>query len=116
MRIQLSADSVKLDIARDDDGNLSPAVAAARDGKLSIELSRAELQDLLIAVARPLVEEHGARIESADLELASAGERALTARLRIRAQKLILSVDVAIDARVDVDEHLALTLSGLSAS
>src|SRR4051812_49288597 len=115
MRIQLSADGVELDFARRDDGKLSTSVAAARDGSVSIEITRAELRTLLLALARPLVEEHGAKIESADLTLASAGERALTARLAIRANK-ILSVDVVIDARVDIDERLTLQLSNLSAS
>jgi hypothetical protein len=115
MRILFSADDVKLDITRDS-GKLVPSVAAARDGTALIELTRAELQSLLASLAQAAVEEHGAKIQSADLALASAGDRALTAKLKLKAKKSVVSVDITIDARAEVDEHLTVRISGLQAS
>jgi hypothetical protein len=116
MRIQFSADDVRLDMEREEDGKLAPEVAAARNGTALIELTRTELQELLVSVVQSAVEEHGVKIQSADLALSSIGERAVACSLHLRAMKMLVSVEVTIAARADVDEHLTLRISGLKAT
>ena len=115
MRIHLSADDVKLDVTKAAGGAFAPALAAARNGSVLIEFARAELQGMLLAFARAAAAEQGATVESADLTLAQAGERAVAITLKVRARKSFIpaAVAVTVDGRADVDERLAVTLSNL---
>lgn len=115
MRIQFTADDVRLDVSRSADGKPLPSVAAARNGTVLIELTKAELQGLLMAFAQAALDEHGGKIESADLDLSSAGDRAVRASLRVKASKMLVSAIVTLEARAEVDEHLAVKLSNLRA-
>jgi hypothetical protein len=116
MQIRLAADDVRLDVAKDARGQLTPSLAAARNGTLLVEFTKAELQHLLLAFAQAGAAEQGVKIESADLTLASAGPRAVTASVRVRAKKGFIPATLVIDGRADVDEQLAVTLSGLRAT
>ena len=116
MRIQFSADDVRLAIGRDSGGKISPTVTAAQHGAASIELTRAELESFLVALVQTAVEEHGAKIQSAELTLAPVGDRAIACSLRLRATKLLVGVDLKIGALAEVDEHLSLRISGLKAT
>src|SRR4051794_37326364 len=116
MRINFSADDVKLDVAKDAGGKLAPALAGARNGTILIELTRAELQGMLMAFAQAAAAEQGAKIESADLTLAQAGDRAVSSNLRIKAKKLFTPATIVVEGRADVDEQLNVRLSGLQCS
>jgi hypothetical protein len=113
MRINFSADDVKLDVAKNAEGKLAPALAGARDGSVLVEITRAELQGMLMAFAQAAAAEQGAKIESADLTLAQAGDRAVAASLRIKAKKSFIPATVVVEGRADVDERLNVRLSGL---
>jgi hypothetical protein len=116
MRINFSADDVKLDVAKDPAGKLTPALAGARNGTILLELTRAELQGMLMAFAQAAAAEQGAKIESADLTLSQAGDRAVSASLRIKAKKSFIPATIVVDGRADVDEQLNVRLSGLQCS
>lgn len=113
MRISFSADDVKLDVARNAKGDLMPSLAGARNGAVLIELTRAELQGMLMAFAQAAAAEQGAKIESADLTVTQAGDRAVMAMLRVKAKKSFIPATVVVEGRADVDERLNVTLSGL---
>lgn len=113
MRINFSADDVALDVAKNAAGQLAPSLAGARNGSVLVELTRAELQGMLMAFARAAAAEQGAKVESADLTLAQAGDRAVTATLRVRAKKAFIPATVTVDGRADVDDRLNVRLSGL---
>jgi hypothetical protein len=117
MRINFQADDVKLDVAKNAQGQLAPSLSKARNGQVLIELTKAELQEMLMAFAQAGAAEQGAKVESADLTLGQAGDRAITASLRVRAKKSIMpAVTVTVDGRADVDDRLNVTLTGLRAS
>ena len=117
MRINFQADDVKLDVAKNAQGQLAPTLAGARNGQVLVELTKAELQGMLMAFAQAGAAEQGAKVESADLTLAQAGDRGVTVSLRVRAKKSIMpAVTVTVDGRADVDERLTVTLSGLRAA
>ena len=111
MRIQFAAEDVRLDVVRADNGKFSPILAGARNGTVLIELTKAELQSLLMAFVQAALDEHGAKILSGDLNLSSAGDRAVRASLRVTVKKMLVNVTVTIEARAEVDEHLAVTIS-----
>ena len=117
MRINFQADDVKLDVSKNAQGQLAPSLAGARNGQVLVELTKAELQGMLMAFAQAGAAEQGAKVESADLSLGQAGDRAVTASLRVRAKKSIMpAVTVTVDGRADVDDRLNVTLSNLRAS
>jgi len=116
MRIHFSADDVKLDVTKAAGGRFDPVVTGAHDGSLLIELTRAELQGILMAFAQAAAAEQGAKIESAELSLSQAGERAVSATLRVKAKKMFVGVGVTVQGRADVNEQLKVTLSNLAAN
>jgi hypothetical protein len=113
MRISFSADDVKIDVAKNASGDLAPALGAARNGSVLVELTRAELQGMLMAFAQAGAAEQGAKIESAELSLSQAGDRAIAATLRVKAKKAFIPATVLVEGRADVDERLNVKLSGL---
>lgn len=113
MRIHFAADDVRLDVTKAVGGAFAPTLAAARNGSVLIELAKSELQDLLIAFAQAAAAEQGAKVESADLTLTQAGDRAVAATLRVKAKKSFIPAVVTVDGRADVDERLSVTLSNL---
>ncbi len=108
MRIHFSADDVKLDVTKPAGGAFAPVVTGAQNGSLLIELTKAELQGMLMAFAQAAAAEQGAKIESADLALSQAGDRGILANLRVKAKKMFMSVTVIVDGRADFDDSLAV--------
>jgi hypothetical protein len=115
MKLQFSADDVKVSVAKDAKGQLAPSLAGARNGYLMLEITRAELQGMLMAFAEAAAAEQGAKVDSADLTLAPAGARAVTASLRVKARKSFIPAVVTVDGRAEVNERLGVTLTGLKA-
>lgn len=116
MRINFSADDVKLDVAKNAQGQLAPALAGARNGQVLVELTKAELQGMLLAFAQAGAAEQGAKVESTDLTLGQAGDRAVTASLRVKAKKSFVPVVITVEGRADVDDRLNVRLSNLKAT
>ncbi|MDB5297530.1 MAG: hypothetical protein JWO31_3513 [Phycisphaerales bacterium] len=116
MRIHFSADDVKLDVAKAAGGQFAPTLASAKNGSVLIELAKAELQGFLMAFAQAAAAEQGAKIESAELTLRQAADRAVAATLRVKAKKAFVPATVTVDGRADVDDRLTVTLSGLRAA
>lgn len=116
MRIQFSADDVKLDVSMASGGKFQPVLSTARNGTVLIEITRSELQGVLMAFAQAAADEQKAKIESADLVLAQAGDRSVLATLRVKAKKMMVGVGVTVEGRADFDERLGVTLSGLKAN
>jgi hypothetical protein len=116
MRIQFSADDVKLAVTKAAGGKFEPVLSTARNGSVLIELARGELQGMLMAFAQAAADEQKARIESADLSLSQAGERSVHAVLRVKAKKMMVGVGVIVEGRADVSDRLSVTLSGLKAT
>jgi hypothetical protein len=114
MKIQFSADDVRLDVAKDPGGKFVPSVASSNNGSLLVEFGKTELESMLLAFAKAAAAEQGVKIESAELSLAQAGERAVEGTVRVKARQM-MSVTVIITGRADVDEKLNVTLSNLSA-
>jgi hypothetical protein len=113
MRFSFSADDVKIDVSKNATGELAPSLAGARNGSVLVELTRAELQGMLMAFAQAGAAEQGAKVESAELSLTQAGDRAVAATLRVKAKKAFIPATIVVEGRADVDERLNVTLSGI---
>ena len=116
MRIQFSADDIKLDVTKAAGGKFEPVLSTARNGSVLIELTRTELQGMLMAFAQAAAEEQKAKIESADLVLTQASDKAVLAMLRVKAKKMMMGVAVTVEGRADVSDRLSVTLSNLKAT
>ncbi|HEX8915157.1 MAG TPA: hypothetical protein VF796_22590 [Humisphaera sp.] len=116
MKIQFSADDVKVNVAKDAKGQLAPSLAAARNGYLLLEITRAELKGMLMAFAEAAAKEQGAKVEDAELTLSSVGPRAVAASLRVKAKKSFIPAVVTVEGQADIDERLTVTLSNLRAA
>jgi hypothetical protein len=57
--------------------------------------------------------EQGIKIEGLDLTLASAGPRSLAVDARVKAKKMMVSGVIHIKGKVDVDDEMNATVSGL---
>lgn len=113
--IDLTAADVRLDYARDDAGRPVLVLAAAGDGRVDVRVGKDDLQALLRAAATEGAAAQGVKIQDLQVTLTGRGDRALSADVRVKAKKAILSGTVHLTGRVDIDDDLNATLSGLDA-
>lgn len=114
MKVQFQADDVRLDVNKNASGQLAPSLASARNGLILLELTRSELEAMLLAFAQAGAAEQGVKVDSVELTLSAAGERTVQASVRVKAKKGFIPVTVTVNGRADVDERLNATVSGLT--
>ena len=94
------------------------SLAGATDGRLVGRVSRAELQNMLIAKARAAAKEKGVDIERIDIDLTSLGPRSVRLDLKAAVQTKALFKTirgaVTFTGRLDVDDRLVAKLSELN--
>src|SRR5262249_27034140 len=86
---------------------------ALTDGRASAEITRSDLEALLLSQARPIAAQHGATLTDIKLEVARLGDRSLSLSVRAAAKKFMMSGVVHLTARVDVTDDLRARLSQL---
>jgi hypothetical protein len=68
---------------------------------------------LVRAAATDAAASQGVKVQDLQVTLTGQGERSLAADVRVKAKKAILSGTVHLTGRVDIDDNLNATLSGL---
>jgi hypothetical protein len=111
--LQLRASGVKLDFGRDKDGQPLLVLTDAKEGHVEAKMSKDDLKSLARRAAEMAAKPQGIKIEDLDLNLTSEGERSLTADVRVKAKKMMVSGVLKITGKVDVDDQLNATLSKL---
>jgi hypothetical protein len=113
--LSLKARQVTFDFARDKKGHPLLVLTGARDGHVEARISKADIEALLLAVARELAAQQKVDVQSLKLDLSSDGKRSLSADVRITAKKMFVSSTIHLGARADVDDELKATISDLTA-
>lgn len=111
IRVQVKGRDVRLDYDRDDAGRPVLALAGAADGEIELSVARADLDAILLAVAREAAAQQGVTVESVALTLRSRGPRSLEFSVAVRAAKLFMKTTVTASGQLDVDEQLDARIS-----
>src|SRR3954452_5223096 len=113
--LSLKARDVAFDFARAKRGNPLLVLTSAKDGHVQAKISKADIESLLLTVARELASHQKVDVQSLKLDLKSDGQRSVAADVKITAKKLFVTSTVHLTGRVDVDDELNAKLSDLGA-
>jgi hypothetical protein len=103
----LSASDAKFELRRDKKGQPMLALAGAEDGRLSLEMSRKDLDTLLLQTARETAGKYGVAVDRTKLKLDMVGERSLRIDLKVNVRlAALLPAGLRVKARIDVDDKL----------
>jgi hypothetical protein len=114
--LDLSASGLRFDFDRDKRGKPLLVLAAAEEGDVEAKIKRKDLEGLLLSVARVAAKEQGVTIQDLQLELAATGPRSVSADVRVKAKKLLMSSVLNLSGAASVDDELNATLSDLKVS
>lgn len=109
----LTGSQMAFDFAHDQQGNAMLVLTDANDGHVDAEIGRAELRSLIMSAASTAARQQGASILDLQLNLQGQGPRSVIADVRVKARKMV-SGTVVIKGRLDIDDDMNATLSGLS--
>ena len=114
--LELNARGVSFDFAHDTAGNAMLVLKEAEDGRVQVKVDKDDLQSMLRAAASTAAKQQGVTIQDLQVNLASEGPRSIGGEVRVKAKKLMMSGTVTIKGKVDIDDDLVATLSGLSST
>jgi hypothetical protein len=116
--VDLSAEDVRLDYDRDPQGQLLLVPAGAEGGTLRSRVSADALQALLLGATRKAARAEGIVVRQADIQVTQADGRAFDVRLRAEGTGKVLfkslSWSVRVQARLEVNDDLVASVTGLS--
>ena len=113
--IGLTATDAKLELRRDKRGRPMLALAGAEDGKVSMEMSKKDIDTLLLATARDAAGKYGVAVDSTKIKLDMIGERTLRVNLKVNVRiGALLPAGLRFRARMDVDDDLNGKITRLS--
>ena len=113
VELSCTARDLQLGQSRDKQGNVLLVLQDAAEGRLELGVGLADLEALVLAVAKMEAEKQGVTVESVRIDLRSRSERALDVVAQVCAKKLFLSATVQISGSVAIDEQLNARLFGL---
>jgi hypothetical protein len=114
--LDLRATGLRFDFDRDKRGNPVLVLAEAEEGEVEASIKRKDIETLLLNVANLAAKEHGITIKDLELDLRSAGPRSVSADVRVKAKKLMMSSVLNVSGSAHVDDKLNATLSDLKVS
>lgn len=113
LEMELKASGVKLDFGRDKKGHPLLVLADAKEGHVQAKISKDDIESLARAAAEAAAKQQGIKIDDLDLTLGSEGKRSVTADVRVKAKKMMVSGTIHIRGKLDIDDELNATVSGL---
>jgi hypothetical protein len=112
--LDLHATGLRFDFDRDKGGRPLLVLAAAEEGHVDAQIKRKDIEALLLNVANLAAKEHGVKVQDLELDLKSTGARSVSADVRVKAKKLMMSSVLHLGGAADVDDELNATLSNLT--
>ena len=112
--LRLGARDVRLNRARDANGQYVLTLQSAADGEVEISTAKEDLENAIAAVAKAEAGKHGVTIDQVQLSVRPRGARGVDGEVRLRAKKLFFSTVIRIAAKLDLDEELNAKVSGLA--
>jgi hypothetical protein len=89
-------------------------LAQAHNGQVSANITRADIEKLLLAGAKQAAASKGVTIEETALKLRSVGPRSIEVNLNVRARMSFFSANVPISGRLVIDDRFNATISDLA--
>jgi hypothetical protein len=114
VHLDLSASEVSFDYDRDHEGRPLLMLADAEAGRVAVEISRGDLEALLLAEAKAAAARQGVAVEKAALDLVPLDQRSVAIAARVTAKKLFARATVEVKGQLAVDDELNAKLSALS--
>lgn len=114
VNIQMTADDARLVFARDEQGRPLLVLHDAKDGRMTLEVTLADVEKLLLAAARKGARHYGLSVNGTRLKLAVEDGRTVRVDLKLFTRVGIAPAGLRFRARLDIDERLDGTLSRLS--
>jgi len=114
LELELTARDVTFDFAKDKSGRLLLVLQDAQEGHVEAKIGKADLQSAILAVATAAAKTQGVTIQDLQVDLTSTGDRSAAADVKVKAKKLMMSGTLHIQGKVDIDDELNATLSGLT--
>ena len=111
--LRLGARDVRLGQAKDSNGDAMLMLQSAADGLIEITAETKDIEAAIAAVAKSEAGKHGVNIDQVRLTVQPRGERSVDGEVQLRAKKLFFSTVITISAKLDLDEQLNATVSGL---
>ena len=113
--IGMTASDAKFEIRRDKKGHPMLALAGAEDGRVSLEVSRKDIDRLLLQSARESAGKYGVSVDSTKLKLAMIDGKSLRVDLKVNLRvAAVLPAGLRFKARMDLDDQLNGKITRLS--
>jgi hypothetical protein len=112
--LELSASGLEFEFDRDKQGNPLLVLTDAKDGHVEAKISKKDIETIALTAATLAAAQQGIKVQELELDLKSEGSRSVSADVRVKAKKMMVSGVLRIRGRVDVDDALNATLSDLS--
>jgi hypothetical protein len=113
--INMTATDATLDVRRDKQGRSMVTLTNARDGALTLEVPKKDIDTLMLDVGRKMAGPYGVSIDKTKLKLDIAG-RTIKADLKVDTRLGFLPAGLRFNARVDIDDQLNGRITRLSCS
>jgi hypothetical protein len=114
VNLQVAGRQITFDFAQDANGNALLIPTDAAEGNVDISVIKTDLRGLALAAARLAAKDRGVTIQDVDIELQSTATRAVSANIRVKAKKMLVSGVVRITGQLQLDDRLNATLSNLT--
>ena len=116
LELDLHASGLRFDFDRDKRGNPLLVLAAADEGEVNAAVKKKDIDALLLSVASIAAKDQGVTIQDVEVDLRSTGPRSVSADVRVKAKKMMMSSVLNLSGSADVDDELNATLSDLNVS
>ncbi|MGE5612176.1 MAG: hypothetical protein ACM359_23210 [Bacillota bacterium] len=113
LHFALTAEQVHLNFDRDSLGRPLMLLDQARNGHVQVQISRQDIQSLLLAGIGAKAAAHGLAITNVELALTQLNPRAVAVEMRISAKKFVTAV-IGIRGQLHIDDELRAQLRELS--
>lgn len=113
LHFALAADDVHVNFDRDSLGRPLMLLEQARHGHVQVQLSRQDIQSLLLAGISAKAAGHGLAITNVELALTQLNPRSVAVETRISAKKFVTAV-IAIRGQLHINDELRAQLCELS--
>ena len=111
--LRLGARDVRLGQAKDSNGDAMLMLQGAADGVVEINAATKDIEAAIAAVAKSEAGKHGVQIDQVRPAVKPRGARSIDGDVQLRAKKLFFSTVITISAKLDLDDELNATVSGL---
>lgn len=111
IHVRVAGSDVRLAYDRDAGGRPVLVLDAAREGEIEIRVARAELEAILLSLAREAASAHGVSVSDVAVTLRSRGPRSIDFSVAVAASKLFMKTTVTAAGQVDVDDSLNARIS-----